>query len=336
MRTDRLLAAAFVLLVSTAIVGFSTGITGASFTASTTNPTNSWNTLNVQPPASQNAAVSVSGGTVNLSWTATPTAPNGHTITYLVLRNGTQIGTTGSLVYSDTPPADGTYSYTIQTKIAQGVGFFSSGNSAAQNGTSDRTAPTMSATCNGGSCAGWFNVNVTFVVSGNDGAGVGMGTATTNNDGAGVITSAAPRTIPVSGESATHTVVYSGADSLGNASGNTNQTVKIDLTVPTRPTGPNATRGAFGGPVTVDLTWTAGTDALSGVAGYTVRWTNNVGSCPTRNPGNYPNVAAIGAVTAYSITGLVTGNTYCTYLTTTDNAGNVSPNSAATGPTAAR
>jgi len=83
-----------------------------------------------------------------------------------------QIGTTSSLTYSDTPGADGTYEYVVQTKIAQGSGFFTSGNSATKNTKSDRTAPTMSATCNAGSCAGWFNASVTFVVSGADGAGV--------------------------------------------------------------------------------------------------------------------------------------------------------------------
>lgn len=337
MRMDRMLAAAFVVLVSTAIIGFSTGNTGASFTGTTTNPGQILNTVSVQPPAAQNAATSASGGGVNLSWTATPTAPNGHTITYLVLRNGTQIGTTASLVYSDMPVADGTYSYTVQTKIAQGAGFFTSGNSAAKNGKSDRTAPAMSATCNGGSCAGWFNTSVSFVVSGNDGSGVGMGTATTNVDGAGALTSSAPRTVTVSGESATHSVVYSGADSLGNASGNTSQTVKIDLTAPTNATSLTAlTPGPGGTSGTVNLSWTAGSDALSGLAGYTVHRSGIVASCPAATPANYPTTLSVGAVTSTAVGGMTSGSKYCFYITATDNAGNVSAASAAAGPTKAK
>ena len=337
MRLDRIAAAAFVVLVSTAIIGFSAGNTGASFTASTTNPNQSWATSNVAAPASETATSAVAGR-IDLTWPATTTPANGHTVTYLVFRGGVQIASTSGLSYSDTPAADGTYTYYIQTKIAQGTGFFTSGNSPSQSPLSDRTAPTMSATCNGGSCAGWFNGNVTFVVSGNDGAGVGMGTATTNVDGAGAITSAAPRTVTVSGESATHSVVYSGADSVGNTSGNTSQTVKIDLTAPTAASALVSAQGAAGGAVTVDLTWTAGTDALSGVAGYTVYWSNVVtlATCPAISAANYPNSAAIGAVTSYSISGLVSGSKYCAYLTTTDNAGNVSVASAVTGPTKAR
>src|SRR5438552_5742221 len=239
MRTDRIVAAAFVVLVSTAIVGFSTGSTGATFTGTTTNPGQILNTQTVAPPASFTSATSAIAGRIDLVWTASTSSAGSHTLTYLVYRGpvggpyATLVGTTAGLTLSDTPGADGTYEYIVQTKIAQGSGFFTSGNSATQSNKSDRTAPTMSATCNAGSCAGWFNASVSFVVSGNDGSGVGMGTATTNIDAAGAATSAAPRTVTVSGESAAHTVVYSGADAVGNASGNTSQTVQIDLTNPT-------------------------------------------------------------------------------------------------------
>ena len=334
MTRERIFAAAFVVLVSTAIIGFSSGSTGATFTGSSTNPNESWATATVAAPASTTATSAIAGA-VDLAWPATTTPPNGHTVTYLVFRNGSQVGTTSSLAYSDTPAADGSYSYAVQTKIAQGAGFFTSPNGPTASGLSDRTAPTMSATCNGGACSGWFNTAVTFVVSGNDGTGVGMGTATTNVDGAGALTSAAPRTVTVSGESAGHSVVYSGADAVGNASGNTTQTVQIDLTAPTAPTGLTAASGAAGSPVTVDLTWTAGTDALSGVAGYTVYWVQ-ANACPAATPANYPSTAAVGAVTSYSISGLVSGSKYCAYLTTTDKAGNVSAASATAGPTKAR
>ncbi len=342
MRIDRILTAVLVVLVSTAIVGFSTGNTGASFTGATTNPAQILNTQSVTPPASFTSATSAIAGRIDLVWTATTSAAGSHTLTYLVLRGPVggpyaQVGTTAGLTYSDTPGADGTYEYVVQTKIAQGSGFFTSGNSATKNTKSDRTAPTMSATCNGGSCAGWFNTSVTFVVSGGDGAGVGMGTATTNIDSAGATTSAAPRTVTVSGESATHSVVYSGADAVGNASGNTSQTVKIDLTAPTNATSlAAATPGAGGTAGTVNLTWTAGSDALSGLAGYTVYRSGVVASCPVATPANYPTTLIVGAVTSAAPSGMTSNSKYCFYITATDNAGNVSAASAAVGPTKAK
>ncbi|HEY3218311.1 MAG TPA: hypothetical protein VGK15_04400, partial [Candidatus Limnocylindria bacterium] len=305
------------------------------------NPTNQANTMTVQPPAGQNNPTSAAAGLVSLSWSATPTAPGaGHTLTYLVLRGPVggpyaQIGTTTSLAYSDTPSADGSYGYVIQAQVAGG-GTFTSGNSAAKTGLSDRLAPTTSITCNAGSCAGWFDATVSVTVAGVDG-GSGMGSVTRNVDGAGqTSTAGASATFNVSGENAAHTVAYFGTDGAGNASTTANQTVKIDLTAPTVATALTSATGAAGAPVTVDLTWTAGTDALSGLSGYEVRWTGNVAACPAANTTNYPNSATVGAVTAYSISGLVSGDKHCAYLVTIDNAGNRSANSAITGPTKAK
>jgi hypothetical protein len=338
MRTDRIVAAAFVVLVSTAIVGFSTGSTGATFTGTTTNPGQILNTQTVAPPASFTSATSAIGGRIDLVWTASTSPAGSHTLTYLVYRGpvggpyATLVGTTAGLTLSDTPGADGTYEYVVQTKIAQGSGFFTSGNSATQSNKSDRTAPTMSATCNAGSCAGWFNASVSFVVSGNDGSGVGMGTATTNVDAAGAATSAAPRTVTVSGESATHSVVYSGADAVGNASGNTSQTVKIDLTNPASAGAVTSVHGTNAGDL--DVSWTAGSDALAGLRDYTVRWVV-ASACPAASVGAYPNATTGVTGTAHTIAGLVSGTKYCAYLQTYDNAGN-SVDSAVTGPTKAK
>jgi len=339
MRSDRLLAIAFVLMVTVALAGITAGETSASFTGASTNPTNNAVTMTVQPPAGQNAAVSAAAGVVQLSWSATPTAPGaGHTLTYLVLRGPVggpyaQVGTTTSLAYSNTPPSDGTYEFVIAAQVAGG-GTFVSGNSAAKTGLSDRTAPTMSVTCNSGSCAGWFSATVSVTASGVD-SGAGMGSVTRDVDAGGqVSTGGASATFNVSGENAGHTVAYFGTDAAGNASSTTNQTVKIDLTAPTAPTGPSLASGAVGSNSVV-LSWTAGTDALSGVGGYTVRWVQ-ANACPAATPANYPSSAAIGAVTSYSITGLVAGSKYCAYLTTIDNAGNSSAASAVAGPTRAK
>jgi hypothetical protein len=328
---DRLLAAAFVVLVSTAIVGFSAGDTGASFTGSTSNPGQSWNTATVQPPATQNAAASAVAGAVNLTWTASTSTPVGtQTLSYLVLRGPvggpyTQVGTTATLASTDTPPADGTYEWVIQTKIAQGAGFFASGNSIVRSAKSDRTAPTMSITCNAAACtSGWYTAAVTALVSGNDGTGVGMGSVTRNVDSAGAVTTAGSSvSFSVSGDSSGHSVVYSGQDAVTNTAANATQTIKIDGTAPTVGV-LSAARGAASAPVTVDFSWTAGSDALSGVAGYQLHWVQPATTCPTTaNTTNFPGTVSLGAVTSYQLTGTA-GKLYCAYLQTQDVAGNLS------------
>jgi hypothetical protein len=339
---DRLLAIACVLMVTLALAGAVSGDTAASFTGTSVNPSNSLNTMLVQPPASQNNTTSGAAGVVNLSWAATPTAPGaGHTLAYDVLRGPVGgpyavVGTTGALVFSDTPPADGTYQYVIQAKVSGG-GTFTSVNSAAKNGISDRTAPTKAITCNSAACsAGWYTATVSVTVSGTDG-GTGMGSVTRNVDGAGqTSTAGASVTFNVSGDSAAHTVQYFTTDAAGNSSSSATQTIKIDATAPTAVTGLASTSGANGNPRTVELSWTAATDATSGVQGYQVRWTDQITSCPAANPTNFPNSATVGTVTAYTITGLANNKDYCAYVVTIDNAGNTSANSAVTGPTAAK
>jgi hypothetical protein len=336
---DRLLAIAFVLMITLVLVGVSAGETSASFTGTSTNPTNQTITMTVAVPASQNNTTSAAVGVVNLSWSATPTAPGaGHTLSYDVLRGPVGgpyafVGNTASLAYSDTPPADGTYEYVIQAKVTGG-GTFTSGNSAAKSGISDRTAPSKSITCNAVACsAGWYNATVSVTVSGTD-AGTGMGSVTRNVDAGGqVSTGGASATFNVSGENAAHSVQYFTTDAAGNSSATGSQTIKIDLTAPMAATALTSATGLAGAPITVDLSWTAGTDALSGVSGYEVRWTNNVGACPAANTTNYPNSATIGVVTTYQVPSPTSGDKHCAYLVTIDNAGNRSANSAVTGPT---
>lgn len=245
---ERIFAAASVVLVSSAIIGFSAGSTGASFTGSSTNPNQSWNTQTVTPPASFTSATPKPAGQIDLVWTATTTPAGAHTLTYLVLRGPVggpyvQVGSSAGLTYSDTPGSDGTYEYVVQTKIAQGAGFFTSGNSATKSSLSDRTAPTA-------------------------------------------------------------------ATALGTA------------------------KGAVAGQIVVS--WTAGTDGGTGVAGYTVHRSGVVGACPATTPANYPNTVGVGAVTSATIGGLVSGSKYCFYVTTNDVAGNASANSLAAGPQPAK
>ena len=338
---DRLAAIVFVLFVAVTLVAIVAGDTAASFTASSKNNGNTLAALTVAPPATQNATTSSANGVVTLSWTATPTAPGaGHTLTYDVLRGPVGgpyvfVKNVSTLTTTDTPPSDGTYEYVVRAKVGGG-GTFTSGNSIARSGVSDRTAPTLSITCNGVACnAGWYTAAVSVTVSGADG-GTGMGSVTRNVDAAGQVSSAgASATFTVSGNSSGHSVQYFGTDAAGNASTPATQTVKIDVSAPNLPGGVTLASGANGGAKTVELSWTASTDATSGLQGYEVRWTGPITSCPAANATNYPNSATVGAVTAYTIAG-ANSSDYCAYVVSIDNAGNRSANSAVSGPVTAK
>jgi hypothetical protein len=337
---DRLLAIAFVLMVTVALAGMTTGQTGASFTGTSLNPTNSTSTMTVQPPASQNAPVSAAAGLVNLSWSATPTAPGaGHTLSYVIFRGPVggpyvQVGTSAALTGSDTPASDGSYEYVMQAKVAGG-GTFTSVYSAARIAISDRLAPTLSITCNGISCAGWFSGVVSVTVTGVDG-GTGMGSVTRNVDAAGQVSSGgASATFNVTGENAGHSVAYFGADAAGNTSGTTTQTVKIDNTAPTAPAGVSASTGTATG--TIDVIGSAGgVETLSGVAGYKLYYAASGASCPATPYASAKYFAGNPPTLPLTLTGLTSGQRYCVYGHTVDNAGNESANSNTSGPVTAR
>jgi hypothetical protein len=94
----------------------------------------------------------------------------------------------------------------------------------------------------------------------------------------------------------------------------------VDQTPPTAATGVTAAPGGANG--TVALSWTAATDATSGVAGYTIRHVQ-ASSCPA-DPTAYPSATSVGAVTSTTVSGLTRNKQYCFYLVTTDGAGNQS------------
>ena len=75
---------------------------------------------------------------------------------------------------------------------------------------------------------------------------------------------------------------------------------------------------AFAGPNDVSLAWNANTDP--DLEGYQIAWGSS--------PGSHPNLIDAGNVTAYTVTGLTTGNTYYFVLQAYDRARNFSGNSA--------
>lgn len=325
---DRFVAIAFVVMVTVGLAGIVSSETGASFTGASTNPGNTLTAMLVQPPASQGVPISSAGGVVSLSWTTTPTAPGaGHTLTYLVLRGPvggpyTQITSVSGLSYTDTPPTDGAYQYVIQARVSGG-GSFTSQNSVAQSGISDRLAPSMSITCNGAACSGtaWYTAAVSVTVTGTD-SGSGMGSVTRNVDGAGqVSTTGASATFSVSGDSANHSVVYFGTDAVGNTSGSSTQTLKIDGTPPPAAALSGFRFGTLQGDVT--LTWTQSADATSGVATFDVYKKNISGSGAACGTTGF-TVARTGLASGVTNTVVNVGNNAwaCFYLITKDNAGN--------------
>jgi hypothetical protein len=98
------------------------------------------------------------------------------------------------------------------------------------------------------------------------------------------------------------------------------RTVLSDATAPTAATGLTAATGSSNG--SIDLAWTAGTDATAGVNGYTIRYVA-ASKCPVASPSAYPNTTSVGAVTSATVTGLAKGR-HCFYLVTIDGVGNTS------------
>jgi hypothetical protein len=181
----------------------------------------------------------------------------------------------------------------------------------------------MSITCDGSACSSaWYDGAVSVTVSGID-SGTGMGSVTRKVDnGSQNSTAGASVTFNVSGNSAGHTVLYFGTDAAGNAASNTTITIKIDGAAPVAAKNVSGTAGQQNGEI--DLTWTAGTDALSGVAYQTIhRSAAGTGNCPATTTANYPTAyAATATATAQTVGGLVSGASYCFYVETVDNAGN--------------
>lgn len=94
-----------------------------------------------------------------------------------------------------------------------------------------------------------------------------------------------------------------------------------DRTPPTVPTGLTAATGTSRG--SVALTWTASSDAGSGMQGYSVQYVRST-SCPAASSAGYPTATSLITTTSTTITGLSTAKTYCFYVVATDNAGNTS------------
>lgn len=301
----------------------------ADFVVTSTSPGNQVATLDPQGPASYSTPVSRPAGAVDLVWTASATeSVRPGLVTYSVHRSPAGAGTytqvaSGLTVhaYTDAPGADGSYDYKVRTDISS-----FSAESVVRAGLSDRVAPTISGDATPAAILnGWRagDVTVSFTCSDTGGSGVASCTAP----------------VVLTTEGASQSAGGSATDVAGNTSSATVSGIGIDKSVPTAASSLTSSVSISTSLGAVDLAWTAGSDSLSGLGGYTVRYVQ-VGAldlvCPAAADAVYTSTAAVGAVTATSVTGLTTGTKYCFYLVTRDNVNWLSVPSNVAGPTAAK
>ena len=319
VRHDRAAVAIAVLALLVATIGAALATQGSSadFVVTTTSPANQAVTLDPQPPATFAVPVSEPAGAVRLTWTASATAALRAETTYSVHRSPAGAGTYAAvasgltaLTYTDTPPADGTYDYRVRTDVSS-----FNADSTARSGLSDRLAPTISGAGSPAANAnGWRKADTTVTFTCGDG-------------GSGVASCTAP--VSVTTEGAAQAVPGSAADGAGNTA-STSVSVSLDKTAPGVATALATSSGSLGGAATVNVSWTAAPDGLSGVGGYTLRWTSAAVTCPAVSTANYPNAISIGTTSPYVFTGAAL-TSYCFYLVAIDLADNVGGNSANSG-----
>jgi chitodextrinase len=254
------------------------------------------------------AATSPSSTLVNLTWTADTDTGGSGLAGYKVYRAGVQIGTSASASYSDTTTT-GTTSYTYTVAAYDNAGN-TSAQSTAVNVTTPDTIPPSVPTGLAGSAPASGTVNLTWTAV-TDTGGSGLAGYKIYRAGVQIGTSASASysdTTTLGTTSYTYTVAA--YDNAGNTSApSTSASVTTPDTIPPSvPTGLAASAPASG---TVNLTWTASTDAGgSGLAGYRIyRAGSQIGT---------------SASASYSDT-TTSGTTSYTYtLAAYDNAGNTS------------
>lgn len=301
----------------------------ADFVVTSTSPGNQIVTLDPQSPATYSVPVSRPAGAVELTWTASTTAALRAETTYSVHRSPAGAGTytavaTGltGLTYTDTPGSDGSYDYKVRTDISS-----FSAESVVRAGLSDRVSPVITGAATPAAISnGWRAGDVTVTFTCSDAGGSGVASCT------------APAVLTTEG--ASQSAGGSAADVAGNTSSTTVTGIGIDKSAPTAASSLTSSIGLSTSLGAVDLAWTAGSDSLSGLAGYTVRY-RSVGAlvltCPVSSDAGYADHPVnVGATTAVSPGGLTTDTKYCFYLRTRDNVDWLSVPSNVAGPTAAK
>ncbi len=207
----------------------------------------------------------------------------------------TTLSNTSCTVSSSTALADGTWYFSLRTVDR-------SGNWTASRVFGpvliDRTPPVTTSDAP----AAWQNANVLVSLTATD-AGVVSSTTYKLNGGSNT-TYAAPILVSAEG---TNTLQFWSLDAAGFTETTRTATIRIDKTPPTSPATITASATST---TSVGVTWSASTDALSGVARYDV----------------YRDGVLIGSTTGltYSDTGLTAGQSYAYSVRAVDVAGNAS------------
>jgi chitodextrinase len=253
-------------------------------------------------PPTDLIATATSATSVGLTWSAA-TDDNGVT-TYLVYRDGTQVGTSTSTTYSDTNLTQLTaYTYTVYA--TDGAGNVGVASDPATATTTDGTPPTAPATFTA-VLASPSQVNLTWSAATDNVAVTGYQLSR----GGVVINQPTGLTFADSGltDGTSYTYAIAAVDAAGNVGPATTVTITTpDLTPPTAPASFTATAAP---PNSVSLTWSAATDNV-GVTGYVL----------TRGGVQIKQLTAL----TYSDPNLVPGTSYTYTISAFDAAGNVGP-----------
>lgn len=217
----------------------------------------------------------------------------------------TNLSNTARSVNATTTLADGTWYFNLRTADAAGnwTATRSFGPVLIDSGPPVTTSNTPS---------GWSTSTVSVSLTATD-TGSGVASTRYKLDAASVATYTAA--IPISTDG-THTLRYWSVDVRGNVEATKTATVRVDKTPPTVP-------GAFSASAvstsSVTATWTASTDAISGVSAY----------------GVYRDGSLVATTTAltYTMTGLTPGQTYLFAAAALDVAGNWSARTASISET---
>ena len=223
----------------------------------------------------------------------------------------TTIDATASATTSTTTLADGTWYFNLRT--VDKAGNWSATCTSFGPVRIDTVAPTTTSNAP----AGWATSAVNVTLSASDPSGP-VAYTRYKLDASALATYTAA--VPVSGDG-THTLQFWSADSAGNVEPTKTATIQIDTTPPSVPTAVVASAVAT---TSIEVTWAASTDTISGVAYYAV----------------YRSGSLVGTTTAtvFTDSGLNPGSTYPYYVVACNGAGLSSANSAtasATTPAAA-
>jgi len=281
-------------------------------------------------------AAATTSTAVSVAVPATDTGGSGVSLVRLANSGGTSGGVlngAGATSFVHTTPLDWTLTAGDGTKTVYAQWRDSTGNwslPVSDTIAFDTTAPTGSITINGGA-ATTTTASVTLGLTTDDGGGSGTTSVLISNtsDFTGVSPTAYAASIPwaLTPGNEMKTVYVKFRDAAGNTSAapatDDIQLVCGDTTAPTVPGIPSHTifgSGRYGIPVR--FTWTAGTDAGSGVAGYVLQRSIDGGAYTTvANP----------PTNGQSLDLSNSGHDYRFRVATRDNCGNVS--SYRTGPT---